>query len=115
MSKHTKGTWNISNNTDSTDIDQQCIGLDATRTTFPKDVAEHIHQNRGLHVQIRHNRDRQTFSQANELARLIAAAPEMLQILNNIVSSAPLTGLPLALEKDIQDAIAVIKKIEGRS
>ncbi len=37
-------------------------------------------------------------------------ANEALQALSNIVKSAPLVGLPLALESDIQSAIIVLRK-----
>lgn len=106
--------FKITSNTDAVDIDHQCVGLCATRDTFPPDVRDHIHSNRGLHVQIRHNKDPQTFAQACELSKLFGAAPEMLMALKNIVASAPLTGIPLALEKDIQAACAIISKIEGK-
>lgn len=45
-------------------------------------------------------------------ARLIAAAPELLEVLKHIVASAPLRGLPLALEKDIQDACHLLTRIQ---
>ena len=48
-----------------------------------------------------------------ELGNLISAAPEMLKIIKRIISSAPITGLPLALEKDIQSASNIILKAEG--
>ncbi len=48
-------------------------------------------------------------------AALIAAAPELLQALKNIIQSAPLVGLPLALEKDIQSATYVIARAEGKT
>lgn len=43
--------------------------------------------------------------------RVLYAAPEMLQALKNIVASAPITGLPLALEKDIQTACDLITRL----
>ena len=48
---------------------------------------------------------------ADEFGELFAAAPEMLRALKNIVSSAPLIGLPLALEKDIQSACELITRL----
>lgn len=50
-------------------------------------------------------------SDAKANAALIAAAPEMLQTLKNIVASAPLRGLPLALEKDIQRACWILERL----
>lgn len=67
-------TFIITQNTDSVDIQQKCLGLDATRSGFPRDVADHIHTNRGLHIQIRHNGDKQTFAQSVEIANLLASA-----------------------------------------
>lgn len=46
--------------------------------------------------------------------RLMAAAPEMLRALKNIVASAPIKGLPLALEIDIEHARTVINRAQGR-
>lgn len=46
-------------------------------------------------------------------ADLIAAAPEMYRALCNIAASAPLRGLPLALEKDIQTACYLLTKLRG--
>jgi hypothetical protein len=48
-----------------------------------------------------------------DYARLFTMAPTMLQALKNIVQSAPLKGLPLALELDIQSACHLIKAIEA--
>ena len=48
---------------------------------------------------------------SNNDAPILTAAPEMLRLLKNIVSSAPLKGLPLALEKDIQDACIIITRL----
>ena len=48
--------------------------------------------------------------QAYADVRLISAAPELLKALQQILSSAPITGLPLALEKDISHACNVVAK-----
>ena len=48
-----------------------------------------------------------------QLGPIMAASPDLLQALKNIVSSAPLMGLPLALEKDIQSACWLIRQIES--
>lgn len=87
-----KTKWKINHNTDSIDIDQKCIGLSPRRESIPSDVAEHIHSNRGLHIQIRHNEDAQTFAQANDLAKLIHAAPYMLEALELLADEIILQG-----------------------
>jgi hypothetical protein len=73
-----KKNWKITTNTDSIDIAAKSIGLNVDRDSWPRDVAEYLHRDRGLHIQIRHNKDPQIFAQANAVAALIAAAPEML-------------------------------------
>jgi len=78
-------SWKIVNNTDNVDVDAKCIGLSPRRDTIPQDVWDHIATNRGLHIQIKHNKDPQAFAQANELARLIAAAPELLESIKQFV------------------------------
>lgn len=45
---------------------------------------------------------------------VLNSSAELLQVLKNIVSSAPIVGLPLALEKDIQAACALITKLEAK-
>ena len=107
----------ITKNTDSTDIDQKCIGLDASRAFIPADVRSHVHKNRGLHIQIRHNGDKQTFARASAVCDLIAAAPEMLEALEAVRDELlsmdvtlkhgcthPLVGLLLLTEQAIRRA-----------
>jgi hypothetical protein len=53
---------------------------------------------------------KRTEAEMDANARLIGAAPGMLEALKRIVQSAPRTGLPLALEKDIQDACNLITR-----
>lgn len=103
--KHTRFTIYI--NTDTVDIDQKCVGLNVYLEGVPADIKDHIHKNRGLHIQVRHNRDPQTFTQACDVAKLIAAAPEMLQALKTVVSksTAPLLfGALVIAEKAITQA-----------
>ena len=84
--------WKITNETDSVDIDQKCLGISPWRPSIPSDVSDHIHKNRGLHIQIRHNGDKQTFAQANDRARLITSAPELLESLKELVSEIYQSG-----------------------
>jgi hypothetical protein len=51
---------------------------------------------------------------SNNDAELIAAAPMLYETLARICASAPLKGLPLALEIDIQSACALLTKIRGK-
>ena len=81
-SKHTPGPIKrITNNTGTVDIDQHSIGLDVSYEELTD-----LKNKRGLHIQIRHNRDKATFNEANNIARLIAAAPEMLAYLENLLT-----------------------------
>jgi hypothetical protein len=67
--------FRIQPNTDTVDIDAKCLGLS---TWVPGDSTNELNSNRGLHIQIRHNRDKATFEAANQLSRLISMAPTML-------------------------------------
>lgn len=98
----------IQKNTDNVDIEQKSVGLDCW---IEGDSQNLLNTNRGLHIQIRHNGNKDTFEAANDVAKLIANAPRMLQVLRNIIGSAPITGLSLALEKNIQDAIIVVQQV----
>lgn len=103
----------ITENTDAVDIDQKCLGLNATRESFPRDIRDHIHKNRGLKIQIRHNGDAQTHGQANYVSRLISAAPELLKELKhlvNLLGDGPYNVPGLAT---LNAAKAAIAKAEG--
>ena len=71
----------IQNNTDAVDIDQKCIGLDCW---IEGDSVNLLNSNRGLHVQIRHNSNKEVFEHSNKIARLFAAAPELLRTLETL-------------------------------
>lgn len=92
MSNHTKGPWHIHQNESSPGFRIDSLGNEWQGLCK-------VYQAPGLEDQ----------GAAN--AKLIAAAPEMLQALKNIVSSAPVTGLPLAIEKDIQTACDLITRL----
>lgn len=77
--KHTKEPFKLINNTDTVDIDQKSIGIDVS---YPE--LSSLHKDRGLHIQIRHNKDKATFNEANRVAKLITAAPELLEALKQI-------------------------------
>ena len=79
----TKGSWKIVKNTDSVDIDQKCLGLCPSHPEISQDV----YDKRGLHIQIRHNGDKQAFIEACNLSNLIAAAPDMFEQLQEIAES----------------------------
>lgn len=69
----------ITKNTDAVDIDNHCLGLSCYIQGQPE-----LNKARGLHVQIKHNADPETFRAASELSNLIATAPEMLAALENL-------------------------------
>lgn len=71
-----KHTFRLSRNTDTVDIDAKCIGISA-------DIGKvsDLNNNRGLKVQIRHNKDQATYDAANQLASLLVAAPDLLAAL----------------------------------
>lgn len=104
----------ITKNTDSIDIEQQCLGLDATRDSFPKDIRNHIHRNRGLHIQIRHNKDAQAFAQAADFANLIAAAPDLYEQLLYVTRVLE-AALPDSTETLRGECHAILAKARGES
>ena len=110
-----KSNWKIIKNTDSVDIRESCLGLSPKKSSIPQDVADHIHSNRGLHIQIRHNKDPQTYAQACDLASLISCASEMLDVLDDIHTELVLQGdyldeeLFLRIDKIIKKARKVKK------
>jgi len=75
--------WNINKNTDTVDIDDNSIGLDVRRLDTPNST--HIYDDRGLHIQIKHNKNALTYDFSNHLADLIVAAPDLLEALEIIV------------------------------
>lgn len=99
--------FRISNNTDSVDIDQKCLGL---RVSLDNDNTNLMYDNRGLHIQIRHNRDKNTFEAANQLTKLLTAAPEMLEVLRLAYAALTQVGCASGHEHVI-DAIsgAIVK------
>lgn len=71
-------TLRIHQNTDTVDIDQKCLGL-TTNIMGPE------RDNRGLSIQIRHNRHPVAFRKANEISRLISTAPDLLSSLESVI------------------------------
>lgn len=73
----------LTSNTDSIDIDQKSLGLDVT----PNDYSD----NRGLHIQIRHNGTKGTFNAAVHLKDHIVKAvnlhEELIAALTKLVDS----------------------------
>ena len=70
-------------NTDTIDIESKCLGISAW---VDGDSLNSLNVNRGLHIQIRHNKNEEVFKAANELAHLLSAAPEMYIALKQVIS-----------------------------
>lgn len=109
-------TLKISPNTDSLDIVQKCIGLD-TNIHGTDSV------NRGLHIQIRHNGQRQTFRKANEIGKLFCASPELYACVKSLSENFPEIGTDNHVSgADLVDWLseqwpywqAALKKAEGK-
>lgn len=104
-SKHTPGPWeskaftNVSRNEDRVHIRGANKRIVAAITNHPGECA---------------SLDENVSDEDKANARLIACAPELLQALRNIIDSAPIRGLPRALENDIQLACGLVTKAEGR-
>lgn len=102
--------FGIVNNTDTTDIEDHCLGLNVMCFEF-KD----LQINRGLHIQIKHNKDKATFNAANKIAKVICAAPEMLEALISTLAAlqADEDKLPLKSLAQIQIIMAAVSKAKG--
>ena len=97
-------TFKLQKNTDGVDIDQKCLGISAW---VIGDSTNELNTNRGLHIQVRHNRDKDTFKAASELVNLLACAPEMFELLTTIRDEFKDQGLSTA------DIDRVLKKARG--
>jgi hypothetical protein len=94
--------FKIYNNTDNVDIDQKSLGLSVTYEPMRE-----VNDNRGLHVQIRHNNDKLTYELANQLRKLLTAAPDMLGALLVIRASLDQESVGWHLANE------AIKKVKG--
>lgn len=70
--------FRIQNNTDTVDMKNECLGLSAW---VIGDSVNTLNTKRGLHIQIRHNKNEETFSAAIKLQNLVASSPAMLNAL----------------------------------
>lgn len=75
--------YRLQKNTDSVDIDAKSLGVSAWQID---DSSSLLNSKRGLHIQIRHNKDANTFKAASEIQSLIVAAPEMLEALEMVLA-----------------------------
>ncbi len=109
--------FKINKNTDTVDMRQKCLGLSVVALDCP---CGDIYDDRGLHVQIRHNTTLITYDLASEVSSLIAAAPDLLEALENLLANlidsgeyiSEITGIPY---DDVKQAIEAIKKAKGES
>jgi hypothetical protein len=107
MSKRKDGAIRIQANTDNRDIEAQSLGLDCW---IVGDSVNTLNANRGLHIQIRHNGNPEVFEVANRVSRLIARAPEMLELLIMVRDEPDLDEVSV-----IKMLNEVIAKAEGKS
>jgi hypothetical protein len=104
--------FRIQRNTDNRDIEQECTGLDAW---VPGDSVNRLKSNRGLHIQIRHNRDQETFETSVKLAQLIAAAPELLEAIGSFLKTTTVGdgGFKVTDASAIGELFAAYRKAGG--
>lgn len=107
--------FRIQENTDNVDIDQKCLGLSVW---VPGDSVNLLNDNRGLHVQIRHNQNKETFEAANQLSKLLKHSPDLLRLARLVIETNPgtvyLNGSDGEMYAEFEALDQVIKKIEGR-
>lgn len=109
MSKHIPGPIKrIINNTDAVDIEARCLGLDVYYAELTP-----LHTSRGLHIQIRHNSDKATFEEANRVASLLVAAPEMLSTLKQAAETLSNLEATLEVGRAYLKIHDLITRIEG--
>lgn len=99
-------SFRLQKNTDSVDIENNCIGVSAW---VVGDSTSKLNTNRGLHIQIRHNKNKDQFEVASQLSNLISVAPEMFEELeyclkyfkcsNDVVSEDYIKAIEKVLKK----------------
>lgn len=72
-------------NTDSIDISQKCLGISPNYYGPETD-------NRGLHIQIRHNGSKEAYNMALKIQKVICAAPELVTILEETLYKSLIYG-----------------------
>lgn len=98
----------ISNNTDAVDIRQDSLGMDVGFGS-----PSPLHKNRGLHIQIKHNKDRETFNKAVEVTNLFSAAPDLLVALEKLIMQIDDKNLQDKFAMSLSYAEVAIRKAKG--
>jgi hypothetical protein len=104
--KQTK--FKITNNTDSVDIEAKAIGLHVSY-----DRPSDLHTNRGLHIQIRHNRDKATFKEANRVAKEVSEGIKALDLLQAGLESGVFDDAPV-YKADVKSVLANAGRFKKR-
>jgi len=103
--------FKLQQNTDAVDIDAKCLGISAW---VDGDSQNLLNSNRGLHIQIRHNGNKETFDAATQLSRLISASPLMLEALEHVMAVID-NGYQDNVVFDVIGLRAAIRKARGES
>lgn len=100
--------FRIQNNTDNRDIDAKSLGISAW---VPGDSISDLNRDRGLHIQVRHGGHKDIYEAAIKLQRLITAAPDMLEALEDIANdSTAVSGL---CERQVMMIRYAVQKAQG--
>lgn len=113
--KRKQGTWGpfkLYANTDTVDIDDKCLGITVYPDGYPSPGTDALKRDRGLHIQIRHNRHRETFEAAREIEKLVAAAPDLLDAVRTLMAAHGDSGTPYQKEAYAK-ALEAVKKAGG--
>lgn len=110
MKAHTKGPWwPHKNSAGSWDVRtwRDCHDPETVRELYGDDAGATICTGVGDYTEAR------TRGNEEVNARLIAKAPDLLEALQDFVSSYQALGSPLPLDREVEVALSVIAKVKG--